>query len=162
MIAITCALVDVACSSGVSETAPATTTTDATTTTSTTEPLSIEEQVEEASLYAWEVYAGAVSELDESQLHEAYTGRALEIVTNEVKERQRDRRPARVDVDHSFIVTVIDEETAVVVDDYINHQVLVDPGSGEPIEPDPDETIVEAYSLSLLDGQWFVAEIERR
>ena len=40
---------------------------------------------------------------------------------------------------------------ALVVDRYRNHQVLIDPETKEPIEDDPNELIVDAFTLRLVD-----------
>ena len=44
----------------------------------------------------------------------------------------------------------------------MNHQVLIDPETKEPIEDDPNEAIVDAFTLRLTDGRWrVVSDLER-
>ena len=59
---------------------PASATGDATPT-----PTDVRAQVEQAYLHAWDVWAEALLELDPSNLDEALTGRALELVTEQVE-----------------------------------------------------------------------------
>ena len=137
------------------------TTTSRPSTTSTSVARTPEEEVEAAYLRSWDVYAKAVRELDPSGLEESYTGDALDLVREEVEERSNDGRRSRVEVDHDYQITLIDESTAGVFDTYRNHSVLVD-NSGEPVEADPNEVITEIYTMRRVDGGWKVARITRR
>jgi hypothetical protein len=41
----------------------------------------------------------------------------------------------------------------------VNHSVLLDATSKQPIEADPNKMISEAYTLELRDGLWKVIQI---
>ena len=159
MIAITCALVGAACSGDDGETAEPTTTSAAPTTTSTSVPLTPEEQVEEAYLYSWEILAEAVEAGDVDKLHAAYDDIAFDLRAGDVERIHAMGLSSTVDVDHDYTVQVIDATTAVVVDAYVNHSVLIDPDTGEPVEEDPDTQHHRAYAMVLQDGAWKVTDI---
>jgi len=60
-----------------------------------------------------------------------------------------------------LLVTATD---GVVQDHYTNHSVLVDPTTGKPTEPDPNEVVYQRQSLRRTNGVWKVVEVieERR
>ena len=133
------------------------------TTTTTFDPATVEGEVEAAYLRSWDVYADAVYDLvlDEAALAEVYAETTLENLTQEIRDRAADGRAALVRVEHNYEVSVIDESTALVVDAYRNHQVLIDPETKEPVEADPDEELLYSFTLRLIDGAWRVAKVER-
>ncbi|MGH9084897.1 MAG: hypothetical protein ACRDYW_05545 [Acidimicrobiales bacterium] len=155
----------------------ATTTTDRTTTSSTTteperpasttttayDPAAIEGQVEAAYLRSWDVYADAVYhlELDEQALAEVYAEASLATRTSEISERIDTGRAAHVRIDHDYEVVLVDDTTAAVVDHFLNHQVLIDPGTKEPVEPDPNERLLVNFQMKAIDGQWKVTLIQK-
>jgi hypothetical protein len=130
-------------------------------TTATT--LSPEAEVRAAYLRQWDVYAGAVRHLDTSKLGEVFAGPALQTVRAEIQRRRRQGRPAAVKVQHHITsITLVNPTTAVVLDRYRNHSVRLDPATGRPAEPDPNEVIEESYAMKLVRGAWKVTEITRR
>jgi hypothetical protein len=40
--------------------------------------------------------------------------------------------------------------------------VRLDPATGKPAEPDPNEVIEESYAMKLVGGAWKVTDITRR
>jgi hypothetical protein len=147
---------------------PTTTTTTvperpASTTTTAFDPATVEGEVEAAYLRSWDVYADAVYtlQLDETALASVYAGEHLATKRNEIRGRIDDQRAASVHIEHDYSIDVVDESTAIVIDRYRNHQVLIDPSTREPIEDDPDELVVDAVTLRLTSGGWRVALKER-
>jgi len=135
-------------------------------TTATTPPASPDEtptdvraQVEQAYLEAWDVWADALLRLDPSRLSEAFTGRALDLVTAQVDEQSSKNEPVRIRAEHNYNITVIDSETASVDDRYINHNVRLDPDTLEPTEEDPNRPEHRSFTLRLVDGTWKIARI---
>jgi hypothetical protein len=55
-----------------------------------------------------------------------------------------------------LLVTATD---GVVQDNYTNHSVLIDPVSGVPVEPDPNEVVYQRQSLRRINGSWRVVEV---
>ena len=114
----------------------------ASTTTTAFDPASVEGEVEAAYLKSWDVYADAVYDLvlDEEALAEVYADDAAS--NRDGRDRGSNRRGAR---SRSFVSitttrsTSRSTTTALVVDNYVNHQVLIDPETKEPIEDDPNE-----------------------
>jgi hypothetical protein len=148
-------------------TAPTTTAAErpASTTTTAFDPQSVEGEVEAAYLRSWDVYADAVYhlELDDQAFAEVYAGEHLETKTQELERRIADGRAALAIVDHEYTLTKADSNTYRVVDKYRNHQVLIDAATKDPIEPDPDEIVLDVVTIELIDGQWrvtFVEELE--
>lgn len=134
----------------------------ASTTTTAYDPTAVEGQVEAAYLRSWDVYADAVYnlELDEQALAEVYAGEHLETKRDEIKRRIAEGRAALVRVEHDYTIQLVDETTAVVIDQYVNHQVLIDPATKEPIEPDPNERVVDATTVTRVEGGWRVTLVE--
>lgn len=132
------------------------------TTTTAFDPATVEGEVEAAYLHSWDVYAHAVYhlELDEAALAEVYAGDYLELIRSEIAGRIREQRAAWVKVEHDYAIELSDAETAVVVDRYINHQVLIDPSTKRPVEDDPNEIVVDVIELARIDGNWKVVRIE--
>lgn len=167
-----------ACSDDDPEAATTTTTVEDTTTTSTTttmperpssttttafDPASVEGAVEAAYLRSWDVYADAVYdlELDEEALAEVYAERSLTTRMDEIVGRIADGRAAYVQLDHDYDIVIVDGATAAVLDNFTNHQVLIDPDTREPIEGDPNEVLLVNFQMKLLDGVWKVTLIEK-
>lgn len=147
--------------------APATTTSvpprPTSTTTTIYDPATVEGQVEAAYLRSWDVYANAVYnlELDEAAFAEVYAEEHLQTKLDEVNGRIKDGRAALVRIEHSYTIQMIDDTTAIVVDQYVNHQVLIDPASKKAVEPDPNEKLTDAVTLRILAEDWHVTRKER-
>jgi len=133
----------------------------ASTTTTAFDPASVEGEVEAAYLASWDVYADAVYdlELDQQALAEVFAGEHLQTKTDEITERIEDGRAALVRVEHDYEIQMVDETTAVLVDEFVNHQVLIDPETKEPIEEDPNERGADAVSLKQSGGVWRVTRV---
>jgi hypothetical protein len=116
-------------------------------------------QVGQAYLHAWDVWAGALLELDPSRLPEVLTGEALELVQGQVEAQAEKNQPVRVRVEHDYRILIVDGSTASVDDRYVNHNVRLDPQTLEPIEEDPNERLRRSFTLRLVDGTWKIAEI---
>lgn len=130
--------------------------------TSATVPVesTVKREVETAYLRAFRVYVSAVRNLDDSELDTAFAGTALETVTAEVADLKAAGTPVRYVVEHDYVVTVLDRDHAVVVDRYINHSVLLDGRTGEPLEADPNERLEYTYSLTRTEAGWRITSIE--
>lgn len=123
-------------------------------TTSTT--LSVEQEVEQAYLESWDVYAKAMRNLDPSLLSAAFGEDALTLKTEEVLALKAANTPVRIAVEHNVEVVTATSETAELIDRAINHSVLIDPATGEPTEPDPDSRRDSRYRLKRMEGRWIV------
>jgi hypothetical protein len=156
LLVLVVALCAVACSDGEPDGPSASLTTPP-----STEAPTVEDEVEAAYLRSWEVYAEAVLELDPSGLEEGYASPQLERTRADVMDRKSDGRPARIAVEHDYRVAELRDDLALVVDRYRNHSVLLDPETKDPVEPDPNELIVEQYTLRKVSAQWKVVDIAR-
>jgi hypothetical protein len=149
-----------------STTATTTTTTaperEPSTTTTAFDPTTVEGEVEAAYLRSWDVYADAVYdlELDEQALAEVFGGDHLATKIDEINRRIENGEAAFVRIDHDYSIELIDGSTAIVVDSYRNHQVLIDPETKQPVEEDPDEVVIDAITLRLMAGVWKVTFLE--
>lgn len=163
--ALVLVLVVTACSSGSDAKGPTATVASskpAESTTTTAEPKTPEQEVEAAYLKSWDVYAKAVRELDDSHLESAYADTALTTVRTEVQRLKGKATPVKVRVEHHYTIQVVAPDRAVVVDSYANHSVFVDPNSGVPTERDPNERLVETYTIKNIEGSWKVVGITRQ
>ena len=176
-LVITLALAATACGGDDPSTASTTTHIDDSTTSSTStaperptsttttefDPASVEGQVEAAYLRSWDVYAEAVYDLvlDEEALAEVYAEDHLQTKLAEIERRVTDGGAALVDIEHDYTIQLVDDATAIVIDKYQNHQVLIDPETKAPTEPDPDELVTDVITLKLIAGSWKVSLKER-
>ncbi|MFL6204991.1 MAG: hypothetical protein ACJ739_06540, partial [Acidimicrobiales bacterium] len=128
------------------------------TTTTAFDPASVKGQVEAAYLKSWDVYADAVYDLvlDEAALAEVYGDELLKVTRAEIQRRIDERRAALVEVDHDYSIDLTADDKAVLVDRYVNHQVLIDPETKKPIEADPNTAIADAFDLRREGARWIV------
>jgi hypothetical protein len=129
---------------------------------SSSTPSGPKEQVREAYLQQWDVYTEAVRVLTMDGLDDVFTGRALEVVTSEIKRRRREGTPLDLRVEHDFAVRIVDATTAVVDDRYIYRATDLDPDTGEPGKRYPPDLIHELYTLKKVNGEWKVSAIFRQ
>jgi len=122
-------------------------------------PTDARAQVEQAYLDAWDVWADALLQLDASRLPEAFTGRALQLITGQVEEQSQKNEPVQIRAEHNYRITILDAQTASVDDRYINHNVRLDPDTLEPIEEDPNRREHRSFTLKLVGGTWKIARI---
>lgn len=142
---------------GVASPSPSAPSSDATPT-----PSDEKETVRDAYLQQWDVYAKAVRTLENTGLEEVFTGDALEAVKKEIRDLRHDGLGVRVRVKHDLRIQIADASTAVVIDRYENHSVAFDLKTGKATEADPQEIILEAYTLKKVDGAWKVSAIDRQ
>lgn len=119
----------------------------------------LEAQVEQAYLAYWDARAEALLKLDPTPLERVTTGEALQASRELVEEQRKSNQPVRVRVEHNYRIVIRSETEAVVEDALISHSVRLDPKTMEPIEPDPNQTIRNTYTLRKVEGEWKVAEI---
>jgi hypothetical protein len=108
---------------------------------------------------SWDVYADALRRLDPGRLPTAFGGSALKAVQAEVATQKARRQPVRINVEHDPKVLLVTATDGVVADEGINHSVVLDPATGQPAEPDPEEPFRERRSFRYLDGAWKVVEV---
>ena len=163
-LAVTIATLLLAGCSGNAESTPPNTTasaapsaTIASSSTSTT--LSPKAELLVAYNRSWKVYADALRRLDPSRLSTAFAGSALRLAQQEVAEHKAQGRPSLVRDTHRARVLLVTETDGVVQDNYTNHSVLIDPVTGQPVEPDPNEVIYQRQSLRRSNGSWKVVEV---
>jgi len=119
-------------------------------------PTDVRAQVEQAYLRYWDVYADALLRLDPSGLDQVLTGDALENHLMQVNEHKANNEPVRISVEHDYLITIADETSASVDDNYVNHSVRLDPETMEPTEEDPNRRIRRTYTMKKVDGTWKV------
>ena len=153
LVAVTAAA---ACSSGDRpEVTGATVPTEATTSTT----LSVEQEVEQAYLRAFDIYVKAVRDLDTRALDDAYADVALATTLQEIEDLRAAGTPVRYEVEDHAYEPRIESPTRVVMQvRYLNHSVLLNM-AGEPIEQDPNERLTYEYVLEKRNGQWFVVNV---
>lgn len=138
-------------------------TVDSTPRATTTSPARTpEEEVEAAYLKSWDVYAEAMRTLDPAGIDALYADEALEDLRSEVERARQGNTPVRIEVDHDYGVRLLEPGLAVVVDNYVNHSVYLDPATGVPTEPDPNQRVTDMYTLKDFEGTWKVVSITRQ
>jgi len=133
------------------------------TTTTLYDPAAVEGQVEAAYLASWDVYADAVYdlELDEEALSQVYADPLLSVRRTEIESRIAEGRAAMVRIEHGYTIEPTGDDSAAVIDTYVNHQVLIDPTTKEPVETDPNETIVDVFTARRIGGVWLIFDQRR-
>ena len=116
-------------------------------------------QVEQAYLHYWDVYAAAMLNLDESHLPEVLAEDALANHRSQVEEQRRKNQPVRIEVEHSYRITLVGDDKASIEDNYINHSVRLDPRTKKPIESPPNTRVRRTYTLKKVNGTWKVTLI---
>ena len=151
------------CGGDAESTQPSTTTSAVSNTTvaPSTTPTTVSAEAELLAAYdrSWDVYADALLRLDPDRLPTAFGGSALKAVQSEVAMQKARRQPVRIDVEHDSKVLLVTATDGVVADEGINHSVVLDPATGQPAEPDPNEPFRERRSFKFLDGAWKVVEV---
>ena len=128
---------------------------------SPTPTLSVEQEVSEAYLHYWEVYAEAVFNLDESRLPEVMTGPDLERAREEVEALRQRGRAAKIVVEHNFVILQLDPVagTATVRDEYANRSYEVDGNTKEMIgKPASGAVLTDTYFLVKEGGTWKIRD----
>ena len=161
-LAIVVALLLAGCSGDTGSTAPSTTVSvPSTTAAPPVTPTTLSAKAELLAAYnrSWEIYADALRRLDPSRLPTAFDGSALRLARQEVGEHKANGQPSLVRVTHRARVLLVTATDGVVQDNYTNHSVLVDPTTGKPTEPDPNEVVYQRQSLKRIKGAWKVVEV---
>jgi hypothetical protein len=127
--------------------------------TTASSPRSDADALLDAFQLSWEVYADALRRLDPSRLHTAFAETALRAARSEVAVQKGSGQPVRIDVEHHPKVLLVNKTDGVVADEGVNHSAVLDPSTGQPAEPDPNERFRERRSFKFLDGGWKVVEI---
>lgn len=160
------ALLAVACNGGdggeirTESPTPATTRT-ATPAASPTATPSIDQEVSEAYLRYWEVYAEAVLDLDETKLPGVMTGPQLERTRQEIESLRQRGRAAKIVVEHDFFIAELDPVagTATVRDEYANRSYEVDAQTKEMVgQAAPGTVLTDTYFLVKEGGAWKVRD----
>jgi hypothetical protein len=120
---------------------------------------SLEGELEAAYLRSWDVYTDAMLRLDPSRLVEVYSGPALEARRREIAGLARAGTPGQMDVEHDYEIVLVGADNALVLESYLNHSVLLDGRTMEPIEADPNEVVKREYVLTREPDGWRVSHI---
>ena len=151
-----------------------TTSTTSTTTTSTTTPepdtdtiefqplpadptLTVEQQIEAAYLHSWDIYLHAINTWDTTHLDLIYDGGALDLVRNEVERLRSEGRRVVGHVDHDYAITVVDDDTAVVMDGYRNY--LVATVDGDVPSEGSGALRLYQYDLARSEDRWMLVGV---
>ena len=121
----------------------------------------LEDQVSEAYLDYWQVYADAVFDLDETRLTEAMTGQQLERTRQEIESLRQKGRAAKIVVEHDFFIVDVDPVagTARIRDQYANRSYEVDAETKEMIgEAAPGTLVTDTYLLVKEGETWKVRD----
>ena len=115
--------------------------------------------VEQAYLRHWVVFIAAFHNLNPTELESVLSGSALDIVRRQVQEQKRMNEPVEVRVEHNYSIVMLNGTTASVDDNYINHSIRLDGGTGKPIEKDPNQKVHKTYTLKKVSEQWKITDI---
>ncbi|MCC6387450.1 MAG: hypothetical protein IT302_08715 [Dehalococcoidia bacterium] len=157
-----------ACGSGGDEPTPPATAPSLTATATLTLPTAtptppVEEEVINAYLRFWDLYAEAVLKLDPSVMEGAVSAEEFERVKNDVADLEAQGLAARVVIEHNPVVIEVTETSAVLLDEMTNNSFYVDPETLDPPEAEGSgATFTETFFLERVDGQWIVIRSVRQ
>ncbi len=115
------------------------------------------QEVSQAYLHYWDVYAQAMFTLDPSQLHTVANGDRLNEALAEVADLKAQGKAAKIQVDHHFFVFDVTATSASVHDEYDNKSYTIDPRTRAPLgSPGTTQHLVDTYFLQRVDGEWKV------
>lgn len=126
------------------------------TTTTTTAPESPEDAVRRTYLQSWDDYARATRTLDPGGLERTYADQGLKSIDDEIDQRVRERRRARVSVTHELTIVIISPDHAAVADSVADSSVDVDADTGVDLEGPHTDHYYFQTALQRLDGRWKV------
>ena len=121
----------------------------------------VEEEVSEAYLRYWEVYADAVFNLDESRLPEVMTGPQLDRTRREIDSLRQRGRAAKIVVEHNSFIAELDPVagTATIHDEYTNRSYEVDAATKQIVgQAAPGTVLTDTYFLVKEAGAWKVRD----
>lgn len=118
--------------------------------------LPLADQVEAAYLFHWEVLLHAYRTGDTSQLPLVYAGEALEARIGEIEQNRSDGVLVGGYVEHNYEVTVLAEDSAVVIDGYRSYLVPLDSDSGDELGTPSGRQLLQEFQLESIDGRWLV------
>ena len=122
---------------------------------------SVEQQVSEAYLHYWDIYADAVFNLDDSRLPEVMTDPDLERARQEVEALRQRGRAAKIVVEHNFVILQLDQVagSATIRDEYTNKSYEVDGQTKEMVGKAPQGNVLtDTYFLVKEGGTWKVRD----
>ena len=122
---------------------------------------SVEQQVSEAYLHYWDIYADAVFNLDDSRLPEVMTAPDLERARQEVEALRQRGRGAKIVVEHNFVILQLDQVagSATIRDEYTNKSYEVDAQTEEMVGKAPQGNVLtDTYFLVKEGGTWKVRD----
>jgi len=122
---------------------------------------SVEQQVSEAYLHYWDIYADAVFNLDDSRLPEVMTAPDLERARQEVEALRQRGRAAKIVVEHNFVILQLDQVagSATIRDEYTNKSYEVDAQTEEMVGKAPQGNVLtDTYFLVKEGGTWKVRD----
>jgi hypothetical protein len=108
----------------------------------------------------WEVLDDALSTLDDSKLKDVMDGPELVGTQSYVSQLENQNRALVGPEDHAVTVVSATPEEAVIHDHVVDHSVVIDATTRQPLPPDQQQKqgteIDGTYYLRNIDGTWKV------
>jgi hypothetical protein len=114
-----------------------------------------EQEVLAAVDLSWQVLGEAWWNVDPVRLHQAFSDPYLSHLTDAIVASQAEGRAATIEVDRQRTeVRFLNNDTAVVYDEYINHATAVDITTRQPVEQRPSDLYKDFDLFRRIDGTW--------
>jgi|SRR5581483_2531177 len=119
-----------------------------------------EQQIEQAYLHYWDVYSGALFNLDASAASQVAAGAEVQRIQDEVDSFRRKGDAVRVVVQHHYLIFDVTDTDAKVYDEIQNGSFSVDPLTKQPPQgSDATDLERDTFFFHRIDGAW---KVERR
>ena len=118
-----------------------------------------ERAVEEAYLRYWDVYTGALLNLDVSRLAEVVAEDELRRIQAEIAGFRQAGHALRVRVTHNYLIFDVTADEAKILDEIVDRSFRVDPVTKDPPQgSDESTTVRDLFLLKKAGGAWRVTK----
>lgn len=115
-----------------------------------------------AYLHYWDVRAEAFRTLDPTRLPEVLAEPELGLDQARISRLQALDRAVQLRGDHSISIVRLTPDTAVLVDQFANRSIAIDPATGQEVPGLAPALQKLVFTLRKIDGTWKVVEVQQQ
>lgn len=115
-----------------------------------------------AYLHYWDVRTQAFRSLDPTRLPDVLADPALSQDRDRIAQLRNLRQAVQLQGEHSISIAQLASDTALLVDQFANRSVAIDPATGREIPGLAPALQKLVYTLRKIDGVWKVVEVQQQ